>query len=354
VIAALGLRELRKPSQTGLRALMALAQIDISRPISTTDIGFRLAPRINAAGRMDIASDVVELFLAKDPALAKTLAEKLHRLNDERRASEAGALRSIEAAIEAMSLSEAGLPAALVLDDSQSSTWHRGVIGILASRVVDRAARPALVITHEDGQAYGSGRSVRGFHLLDALTSINSMEETALLTRFGGHAYAVGFSLPSSRVEELRRRMEVYTGTHLPSTDEAQILDCDAELQLSELTPQFLALLEQLGPFGIGNPEPLFISYGVRLVSAPRVVKERHLRLQVEDDDSGQCIGGMAWARQTDWAAEAQRESWKQGDQLDLAYRLRHNWHPDFGGWELEIVSMRSHQTDSHAKEKLA
>ncbi len=343
VIAALGLRELRKPSQTGLRVLMELAQIDSSRPISASDIGFRLAPRINAAGRMDIASDVVELFLTKDPVLAQTLAEKLHRLNDERRASEAGALRSIESAIEVMSNSEAGLPAALVLDDRESSAWHRGVIGILASRVVDRTSRPALVITHEDGQAYGSGRSVRGFHLLDALTTINSEEETALLTRFGGHAYAVGFSLPSSRVEELRRRMEVYTGANRPSIDQGEILDCDAELQLSELTPEFLALLQQFGPFGIGNPEPVFVSYAVRLTSAPKIVKERHLRLQVEDGDSGHRIGGMAWARKTDWAAEAQRESWKQGDLLDLAYRLRHNWHPDFGGWELEVVSMRSH-----------
>jgi single-stranded-DNA-specific exonuclease len=349
VIASLGLRELRKPSQTGLRVLMELAQIDSSRPISASDIGFRLAPRINAAGRMDIASDVVELFLTKDPAMAKTLAEKLHKLNDDRRASEAGALRSIEAAIETMTLSEEGLPAALVLDDSEESAWHRGVIGILASRVVDRTARPALVITHEDGQAYGSGRSVRGFHLLDALTSIHNNGETALLSRFGGHAYAVGFSLPSSRVAELRQRMVTYTNSHLPSGDQIETLDCDAELELSELTPEFLALLEQLGPFGIGNPEPVFVSLGVRLVSEPKIVKERHLRLQVEDSDSCHSIGGMVWARKTDWAAEAQREGWKQGDLLDLAYRLRHNWHPNFGGWELEVVSMRTHNKTTQA-----
>ncbi len=346
VIAALGLRELRRPSQMGLRVLMELAEIDATRPISAADIGFRLAPRINAAGRMDIASDVVDLFLTKDPALARTLAEKLHRLNDERRASEAGALRAIEATMETMTLSDAGLPAALVLDDGEERTWHRGVIGILASRVVDRTARPALVITHEDGQAYGSGRSVRGFHLLDALTSIHSAGETALLTRFGGHAYAVGFSLPSSGVEELRRRLEVYAATHLPSTDQIETLDCDAQLDLSALTPEFLALLEQLGPFGMGNPEPVFVSLGVRLVAAPKTIKERHLRLQVEDGEGGRRIGGMAWSRKTDWAAEAQREGWKQGDLLDVAYRLHRNWHPEFGGWELEVLSVRSPLTE--------
>ncbi len=349
VIASLGLRELRKPSQAGLRSLMELAQIDSTRPILASDIGFRLAPRINAAGRMDIASDVVELFLAKDPILARTLAEKLHRLNDERRGSEAGALRSIETAIETMTLSETGLPTALVLDDGQTtpgsekSTWHRGIIGILASRVVDRTARPALVITHEDGQAYGSGRSVRGFHLLDALTNIHSAGETALLTRFGGHAYAVGFSLPSSSVAELRRRMEVYATAHLPSTDQVETLDCDAELKLSELTPEFLALLEQLGPFGIGNSDPIFVSFGVRLRAAPKIIKERHLRLQVEDVNSGHRIGAMAWARKTDWAAKAQREGWKEGDLLDIAYYLHYNWHAEFGGWELDVTAMRAH-----------
>jgi len=353
VIAALGLRELRKPSQAGLRTLMELAQIDSTRPISASDIGFRLAPRINAAGRMDIASDVVELFLTKDPEQARTLAKKLHRLNDDRRTTEAVALRSIEAAIEAMASSEAGLPAALVLDDSQTtpsserSTWHRGVIGILASRVVERTARPALIITHEDGQAYGSGRSVRGFHLLDALTSIHSAGETVLLTRFGGHAYAVGFSLPSSVVAELRRRMEAYTAAHLPSSDQAETLDCDAELELAELTPEFMAVFEQLGPFGIGNADPIFVSLGVRLLAAPKIIKERHLRLQVEDGNSGHSMGAMAWARKTDWAAEAQREGWKQGDLLDLAYRLRRNWHPDFGGWELEAVDIRTHSKTS-------
>ena len=169
VIAALGLRELRKPSQAGLRALMELADIDLDEAVSASDVGFRLAPRINAAGRMDVASDVVEMFLTRDVALARTLAEKLHRLNDERRAVEAEAVRALEERIETMRAEAAGLPACLVFDDRTHGTtaWHRGVIGILASRVVDRTGVPALVLSHEDGQAYGSGRSVAGFHLLD-------------------------------------------------------------------------------------------------------------------------------------------------------------------------------------------
>lgn len=339
-MASIGLVELRKPSQAGLRTLMELAQIDTTRPISATDIGFRLAPRINAAGRMDIASDVVAMFLTKDATEAKALAEKLHRLNDERRATEAEALRAIEAQIEAMA---EALPACFVLDDADGGVaWHRGVIGILASRVVDRTGRPALVLTHEDGQAYGSGRSVSGFHLLDALTKIHREGTEPLFSRFGGHAHAVGFSLPSQRVGELRERLVRWAAASQDTLQLAEDLECDAELRLSELSADFLTALEQLGPFGNGNAEPVFVTQGVRLASALRVIKERHLKLSVEDIADGVRFNGMAWSRHTDWAAMAQREQWSQGDVMDLAYRLRKNWHPDFGGWELEIVAIRS------------
>jgi len=352
VIAAIGLRELRKPSQPGLKALMELSAIDPSQPISSTDVGFRLAPRINAAGRMDIASDVVEMFLSKDPVAARVLAEKLHRLNDDRRATEAEALREIEARLEKALASDEGLPGVVVLDDAPEEDeaakgWHRGVVGILASRVVDRTGRPALVMTHEDGQAYGSGRSVKGFHLLDALTTVHNEGDEGLFTRFGGHAHAVGFSLPSERVAELRSRMELYAKSRAVDEEAAEeTVECDAELRLGEITPDFLSALELLGPFGNGNPEPLWITRGVRLAAALKVVKERHLRLSVEDAEDGARFGGMAWSRRSNWAELAQKAGWAQGDRMDLAYRLRHNRHPDFGGWELEVLDLRNAATE--------
>ena len=340
VIVSIGLVELRKPSQSGLRTLLELAQIDTSRVISATDVGFRLAPRINAAGRMDIASDVVDMFLSKEPAAARVLAEKLHRLNDERRATEAEALRAIEVQIDALG---GDLPELFVLDDAgEGPAWHRGVIGILASRVVDRTGKPALVVTHEDGEAYGSGRSVTGFHLLDALTAVHAETAEPLFSRFGGHAHAVGFSLPSARVEDLRERLVRFAARHQGDGPVTEELECDAEVRLGDLTPDFLAALEQLGPFGNGNAEPVFVSKGVRLTTALKVIKERHLRLSVEDVADGKRFGGMAWSRRTDWAALAQKERWAEGDWIDLAYRLRRNWHPDFGGWELEVVAIRA------------
>jgi single-stranded-DNA-specific exonuclease len=219
--------------------------------------------------------------------------------------------------------------------------WHRGVIGILASRVVDRTGKPALVITHEGGTAYGSGRSVKGFHLLDALTAVHGEQSAALLTRFGGHAHAVGFALPSPQVPELRARMVRYAGESDSRPTDSIEVEYDAEMRLGEISAEFLDALGQLGPFGTGNADPLFVSRGVRLAAPVKVVKERHLRVKLEDAEDGTSLSGMAWARRTDWAARAMVEGWSQGDRMDVAYRMRENLHADFAGWELEIVGLR-------------
>src|SRR5580692_3568170 len=161
-IAAIGLKELRRPMGAGLRALFAGAALDpAAKQITGFDVAFRLAPRINAAGRMDIASDVVELFSTRDSHRAADIAAKLERLNRERRDTEVAALTIIEGRLAADA--EISADRLLVID---GDGWHRGVIGILASRVVERAAKPAIVISIEDGVAHGSGRSVDGFVLL--------------------------------------------------------------------------------------------------------------------------------------------------------------------------------------------
>jgi single-stranded-DNA-specific exonuclease len=342
-IASIGLRELRNPAQPGLRALMELAGIDTSRPVSATDVGFRLAPRLNAAGRMEVASDVVELFLSRDPAAARTLAEKLHRLNDDRRATESSALREIEQQIEALLTVPDGLPACLVLDDhgTPSTGWHRGVVGILASRVVERTGRPALVLAHEDGTAHGSGRSVPGFHLLDALTSAHEQSANTLFSRFGGHAHAVGFALPSAHVAQLRDSLAAIAAGQLGLTPAAEELRFDLELRFAEITSDLLATLEQLAPFGLGNPDPIFVTRGARLLTPPRILADRHVRLSLEDHDGGGRFSGVAWGRRNSWAEESRQQSWIPGDSFDLAYHLRRNWHPDFGGWELEIITLK-------------
>ena len=217
---------------------------------------------------------------------------------------------------------------------------------------MDRTGHPALVLTHEqttgpDGQitsqAHGSGRSIEGFHLLEALTALEAANP--LFTRFGGHAHAVGFSLPSANVEDLRQRLAAHAAVHKPKTPLTPTLRCDLELRLAEITPSFLTAFEQLGPFGNGNPEPIFLTHGARLTQALKVIKDRHLRLTVEDPGDGARLGGMAWQRDRGAAANftelARQHNWTEGSLLDLVYRLRRNHHPDFGGWEMEIIAIR-------------
>jgi single-stranded-DNA-specific exonuclease len=335
VFVALGLAELRRPVGLGLRALMREAQIDPARrPLTPIDVGFRLAPRINAAGRMDVATEVIELFTTRDEARANELAAKLERLNQERRAAEAAMLAEVTTRLDEPCFRESRC---IVMD---GDGWHRGVIGILASRIVDQTGKPAIVVTREDGEAYGSGRSIASFHLLDAIESCHE-----IFTRFGGHAHAVGFSLPSDRVDELRTRLGTYAAEHLREEDLGNPLECHAELPLDQITPTLFSWLRRLEPFGMGNEEPVFVSRNVRTTALPLFMKERHVRLRVLQ--VGSPASSLAGAKGTTFSAVG----WNLADRIrslqlapnstvDLAWRLRDNDHPEFGGLELEIAGI--------------
>ena len=335
VIAALGLRELRRPVGIGLRALFAAAELDpAAKALTAFDVAFRIAPRINAAGRMDVASEIVELFCTRDTSRARELAAKLERLNRERRDTEASAL----AAIESRLASDPCLAAArfLVVD---GDGWHRGVIGILASRVVERTAKPALVISIEDGVAHGSGRSIDGFQLLEAIETCSD-----LFTRFGGHAFAVGFSLPASSIPELKRRLNLCAEERLAAREPERLLRIHAELPLDRITPVLAGWLRKLEPLGHGNPEPIFVARNVRIASQPRIMKERHLRLElVQQSTTAEgfpAMSGVTRAVGWDMASHAQSLGLTQGKSIDVAYRIRENLHPDFGGLEIEIAGL--------------
>ena len=347
VIASLGLRALANPVQPGLRALMQVAEIPLNRPPTATEVGFRLAPRINAAGRMDIASEVVELFLTQDHALATRLARKLDDLNTDRRATEAQALAVIESQLSTLrdTVTNEFAAECIILDDPG---WHRGVLGILASRVVDRTARPALVLTHEDGQAHGSGRSIPGFHLLDALTAVHTATDpnkASLFTRFGGHAHAVGFSLPTGNIELLRSRMQSYGVSLLTSPLLAPKLACDLELQLRDLTPVFYDWLSRCSPFGIGNPEPILITRDLTLTAPIRIIKDKHICLTLQGPDSAiQPMTALGWSRTNrDWPARCIAIGLQAGSAIDIAYRLRSKTSSRFPGLDLELMEIRLH-----------
>ena len=341
VIATLGLRALCNPVQPGLRALMEVAKLPLDRSPSAVEVGFRLAPRINAAGRMDIAGDVVELFLTRDPVRARTLAEKLDRLNHDRRATEAEALAAIELNLDQLRDPDGQFPPdCIILDDP---AWHRGVIGILASRVVERTGRPALILTHEDGHAHGSGRSVAGFHLLDALTAVDApLDHDPLFTRFGGHAHAVGFSLPSERLASLRARMTLHAASVFSPGLLCPDLDCDGELALADITPALWQWLQRCGPFGNGHSEPVFTSRNVTLAAPVRFIKEKHICLEVTQPGRSGSLNALGWSRATDWPALCRDLDLRPGSTIDIAYRVAENRHEQYGGLQLELVALQS------------
>ena len=351
VIASLGLRELRNPVQPGLRALMRIAQFPTDRAPTATEVGFRMAPRINAAGRMDIAGDVVELFLTRDVERAASLAEKLNRLNDERRATEASALAAIDRQLETLRL-DGELAQCIILDDPD---WHRGVLGILASRVVERTGCPALVLAHGGGQAHGSGRSIEGFHLLDALTAVHQAqtepqteaqteaeEAGRLFTRFGGHAHAVGFSLPSCRLTLLRERMLRYGATMLTEPMLSPPLRCDTEVKLSDLTQEFFDWLTRCEPFGAAHREPVFLVRGLILSAPVRLIQDKHICLQLEQAGCPRRISALGWSRSFDWPACCAALALDTGSLIDAAFRLKAKTNPRFPGLELELVALRA------------
>lgn len=328
VIAKLGLAGLRDPRNPGLRALMTVAQLaDKQRQLSASDVAFRIAPRMNAAGRMDVAQTVIELFEVRDEERARDLAARLNQLNSDRQQSEQQIVQMLEARLSEPQFADARC---IVLD---GDGWHRGVIGIAATRVVERTYRPALVISRENGEGHGSGRSIPGFHLLGALESCHQ-----LFTRFGGHAHAVGFSLPCDRIEELRSHLDAYARARLRSEDLVPVLEAESEIELSGITPEVICTVQRMEPFGVGNREPIFVSRRLKVLLPPKVLKEKHAKLRV-----GQINGkvmrfdAMAWRM----AERISSEGILANDIVDLAFTLDENTHPEFGGIELRVCDFR-------------
>ena len=343
VLASLGLEALRNPVQPGLRELMRVADLPLDRPPTATEVGFRIAPRINAAGRMDVADDVIELFLTRSPERARELAEKLNTLNEDRRATEREALDVIEQRLATLLRDHGHYPAETLVFDHPA--WHRGVLGILASRVVDRTHRPALVLTHQDDEAHGSGRSIDGFHLLDALTAAHAAgcdhaPSGTLFHRFGGHAHAVGFSLRSRHVSLLRDRLRSHGASILSSEVLTPPVLCDAEISPAELAPDLCNWLERCAPFGNGNPEPLFLTRGLTLASPIRLIKDRHICMELAPTSSIP-LQAIGWSRTDEWLTRSRTLDLKPGTVVDLVYRLRRKSSQWFNGIELDLTGLR-------------
>jgi single-stranded-DNA-specific exonuclease len=285
VIVRMGLEGLRSVRSPALRALLDTAGFAEGDMPSAGQVAFRIAPRMNAAGRMANAADVVDLFLTGDGGRARQLAEQLHALNQDRQQAENEIVNRILDECRRQPVTDE--QAALVFSGAD---WHRGVVGIVASRLVERFRRPVIVLCEDSGEgvAQGSGRSIPSFHLLEALESLSP-----LLVRYGGHRQAAGLSVPLDRLAEFRRGLNDYAAARLTPDDFQPTIGLDGELDLGEIDDGSVAEILSLAPFGNGNPAPLFAVSGLEVAGEPAVWKERNLRLRLRRN--GRSLTVKAW-----------------------------------------------------------
>jgi single-stranded-DNA-specific exonuclease len=282
IFAKLGLEGLQIPLNQGLKSLIEVSGLE-GKEITSTDVGFRIAPRINAVGRMGGSAQAVELFASNDIQQARMLAAELDQLNRERQQVEDLILKEINLKLEAEPVLVS--QRVIVVD---GDGWHRGIIGIAATKLTERFNRPTLVLSKEDGVAYGSGRSVGGFHLLNALETCRD-----LFARFGGHAQAAGFQLATEKVPQLRKRMNEFAETAIRQSDLETSLEIDAELRLSDIEEDSYQQIQRLSPFGPANPQPIFVARELALIAEPRTLKGKHLKFRVEQD--GIALDAIGW-----------------------------------------------------------
>lgn len=315
-IVTLGLRQLSRSRNNGLRALMEVS--DCTSEMTSLHIGFRIAPRINAAGRMDVARHVVELLESKDFNDARRLAGILDSRNRERQKVQ-------------QQVTEAAMFQAAEYSDQRfvvvaGDNWHRGVIGLAASRVAERLYRPAIVLSIENGVAHGSARSIANFHLLNALDHCAEVFE-----QFGGHAAAAGMQIKTDRIDELRTRLNDYAHSNLHEDDLVPELKIDALVTPQTLSLKMLEQVKCLEPFGVGNPKPLFVTKGLVVRDEPFVMKEKHLKIKLEDT-AGKRFEAVWW----DGVDRSKKRTLRPGSSIELAYTAEANeWQ---GNTRLQLV----------------
>src|SRR5216684_665726 len=309
-IVALGLSDLPRAVNPGLRALIEIAGCGDDGEMTAYDLGFRIGPRINAAGRMDAARAVIELFEAKEKAEARRLAEHLDKRNTERKEAQREIFNRAIEEFESGAERAAQTHAAVIAGDG----WHRGVIGLAASKIAERLNRPCVVISLDGDVGHGSARSIEAYHLFDGLTVCRD-----LLDKFGGHSHAAGLAIRREHIPEFRRRLNEHAASCLTEEDMEPVIAIDAEVASQALGFQLAQDLIALEPFGAGNPRPVFATRGFRVLSEPQIIKEQHLKLRVAGENN-RPLEAIWWR-----GVEESEHVPRANQRIDLAYELEVN-----------------------------
>lgn len=285
VLVRHGLAAIDARPSVGLRALLDVAGVNPGRKLNTGNVGFALGPRINAAGRLERAMRAVEMLTTSDAELASVIAAELDQCNSRRQEIEQTIVSEAHAMIRAAG--DVGDRGAIVLG---KHGWHAGVIGIVASRLVDTYHRPTIIVALDDAIAQGSGRSIAGFNLYEAIQACSEG-----LTGFGGHAAAAGLKLPPTHFPAFALKFDLHCRETLTDAQKERVLWIDAEVQLGQLSLKTVEEIERLEPYGIGNPRPVLASNQVRIVGAPRIVGERKNHMQLRFAQGETIVKAIAW-----------------------------------------------------------
>ena len=309
ILAHFGIQQLNKAPFTGLSAIIQVASIE-AKTLTINDLVYKIGPRINACGRMKSGRAAVELLLTDDPVFARQQAEEVNHHNEDRRDCDTETTKeALQQLQDDPSFAERRSTVVY------APHWHKGVVGIVASRLTETYYRPTIVLTAgEDGIISGSARSVGGFDIYAAIDSCND-----LLTNFGGHKFAAGLSMHINDLPEFKERFEAYVAAHIREDQLQPSLQIEAELQLGDITKQFYNVLRHLEPFGPGNPRPLFVSRRLINHRDTRAVGKEHEHLRLDVTDRINAITGIAFGR-ADMAEYIQN-----GNAVDICYELNEN-----------------------------
>ena len=282
-----GLRKLNTNPNTGLRAIMKICQLN-NREITISDVIFKIGPRINASGRMQSGREAVELLVSRDSSDAQEKAKHIDQYNRDRKELDKRITEEANAILDAHSESYSDKKAIVIYNKD----WHKGIIGIVASRLTELYYKPAVVLTLTNGLATGSSRSVQGFDIYKAVEASRD-----LLENFGGHTYAVGLSLKEENIPEFTRRFEEYVAANIQPNQLHPQLDIDAYLTFADITNEFISYLRRFNPFGPGNNKPVFCTRNVIDFGTSKLVGRQleHIKLALVDNTSGKVLNGIAF-----------------------------------------------------------
>ncbi|CCX43630.1 single-stranded-DNA-specific exonuclease RecJ [Prevotella sp. CAG:1031] len=323
-----GLRRLNSNPNLGLRAIIRICGL-VGKEITISDVIFKIGPRINASGRMQSGREAVELLVARDSTDALHRARAIDQYNRDRKELDKRITEEANDIISQRGEAEADKKALVIYNKN----WHRGIIGIVASRLTELYYKPSVVLTLSNGLATGSSRSVQGFDVYRAVESARD-----LLENFGGHTYAVGLSLKEENIPEFSRRFEEYVAKNILPSQRQPLLEIDAVITFSEITSTFFAMLNRFNPFGPGNQKPVFCTRNVKDFGTSKLVGRRseHIKLELVDDTSGKVYNGIAFNMARHF------EHIHAGLPFDICYTIEDNKHyPGGGVLQLQIKEIR-------------